>query len=272
VDTAPRPVSRAFHERRVRDDANHEVIMRTLRTWLRLSAAPCALLLACCSDDVAHPYAPPAPDTLDVQLDTRQLSIEWGYRRSIVVTVIRSGDTGPVTLEAGGVPAGVIATFDPAVLAPGKYLSTLAFEAGETATSGIHAVSVTAAGTGAASKTTWLYLTSLGRLPPSIEIGTLPGDEPIFTVLGDSWAWYGPTVIRHGGFTGAVELSVGALPAGVWVSIQPVSDDGQSIETSLVITAAENAIPAECHVTIRAQGDGVEAVTRMIRFFVAPPA
>jgi hypothetical protein len=269
-------VSRAFHERRVRDDAIHEVIMRTLRTWLRLSAAPCALLLACCSDDVTHPYTPPAPDTptavLDVRLDTRQVSIEWGYRRSIVVTVSRSGGTGPVTLEAGGVPAGVTATFEPAVLAPGEYVSTLAFEAGETATSGIHAVSVTAAGAGGGSMTTWLYLASLGRLPPSIEIGTLPDDEPIFTVLGDSWAWYGPAVIRHGGFTGAVELSVGALPDGVWVSIQPVSDDGQNIKTSVVITAVENAIPAECHVTIRAQGDGVEAVTKVIRFFVAPPA
>ncbi len=98
---------------------------------------------------------------------------------SIPLTLTRIGGYADrVTLEASGLPAGVVASFDPSTLIAGATASTITFTASSSAAIATSVVTITASGTGVPTITSGVSLTVSGTAPPSaltsLGLGAVP--------------------------------------------------------------------------------------------------
>ena len=123
-----------------------------------LLLATAAAVVACGTDGGATAIEPPPP-TIGVTTGTDAVTLQPGGTAQATITVVRSGAVGAVTLAAASVPAGVTATFDPAVLSGAASASTLTLGVAASAASGAHTVQVRVSGAGAAPATAAIALT-----------------------------------------------------------------------------------------------------------------
>lgn len=110
------------------------------------------------------------------------------------------------------------------------------------------------------------------KSPPGICLESIPGDEFLFTVLGDTWTW--GIVVGRLGYDGAIELTVeGNLPPKVtaWLDEPSILKSNHQVLVSLNLRAEWDAPLGDHLITVRARGTGVPDATSVLRFIVAPP-
>lgn len=71
------------------------------------------------------------------------------------------------------------------------------------------------------------------------------------------------TLIRGGGFNGAVQLSIEDAPDGVTGTFSPATIPAGATSSTLTLLAAEDAEPGNHTITVRASADGVEDATAL---------
>jgi phosphoheptose isomerase len=166
------------------------------------------------------------------------------------ITITRSGGfTGGVALSAGGLPAGVTASFNPASATGNSSVLTLA--ASSAATTGPATVTVTGSG-GGLTHSVPISLTV--NAPPTPDF-TLSADPSSLTINQGASGASAITITRSGGFTGSVALAAGGLPSGVTASFSPASTTGNS--SALTLTASSAAATGPATVTITGTGGGL---------------
>jgi hypothetical protein len=216
---------------------------------------------------------PPAGPHIGLELSPAALSVMQGNSAAVVVASSPGGGySGIVTLAVTGVPAGVVAEFDPPRLR-GLETSRLHIEA-RAGAPGKYVLTVTGSGVGVASESAHLVLTILPPPAPAIAVWALGdgnvGNPFIWTVQGDTWTW--EVGVARAGYSGVVDLTIEGLPPNVTVVFTPASLDANTTRSELALTAAANASPGETTATIRARGNGVADATFVVRVVVFPPA
>jgi len=192
--------------------------------------------------------------SLQVSLSSPTISMADGASAGVTVTVgVSGGFSSAVVLSATGLPAGVTAAFSPATLtAPGSGTSALALSAGSQVAAGSYPVTVTANG-GSVTQNTTLTLTvtptgsfRLGLNSTSVSVGQ--------GGAGSVQA----TVSVAGGFSAAVTLSAGGLPAGVTAIATPASfaAPGAGSSTLMLGVSAQTAL-GSYPIAVTATGGGV---------------
>ena len=184
------------------------------------------------------------------------------------VTITRVGGfAGAVTLAAEGLPAGVTATFAPAVIPAGSATSTVTIAASAAAAvAGPINLTIRATGPGITAATTALALTVTQG--PAISVGLNP--ITVSVARGNS-ATTQVTVTRSGGFAGEVALAVTGLPAGVTGTFAPATLAAGATTSTLTLTAGPAAaLVSDVNVTVRATGTGVDASTFTLPVTVTP--
>jgi len=101
---------------------------------------------------------------------------------------------------------------------------------------------------------------------PTLQISVTPAS---LSVASGASAQITVNVTRGGGFTGAVNLSVEGLPAGVTANTASVASGAGS--GTLTLTAAAGAAPGTATLTVRGQGPGVSAATATVALTVTAP-
>jgi hypothetical protein len=193
--------------------------------------------------------AQPTPD-FSLAASPTSLSIDRGASGMSTITITRSGGfTGGVALSAGGLPAGVTASFNPASATGNSSVLTLA--ASSAATTGPATVTVTGSG-GGLTHSVPISLTV--NAPPTPDF-TLSADPSSLTINQGASGASAITITRSGGFTGSVALAAGGLPSGVTASFSPASTTGNS--SALTLTASSAAATGPATVTITGTGGGL---------------
>lgn len=234
-----------------------------MRRVSRLSGLMCALALftACSSDDT--PVQPQTP-TITVAATTASATAARGSSASYPITVGRGGGfTGAVALTATGVPTGVTATFTPASLATGVTASSLSLAVGATAAAGTSTITITASGTGVTSQTATVSL-----VVPSPAI-TLVAGSATATIVQGATTTIPVTITRTNGFTGAIDIGVTGLPAGVTAGALSIADGATTGTLTLTATGAAAATTTPVNITLTASGTGVTAQTATVALTVA---
>jgi len=158
----------------------------------------------------------PAP-TFTLSVSPNGLSISQGASGATTVSVVpQPGFTGAVTLTASGLPAGVAATFSPAVTTSA---STLTLTAGSTAATGLFAVTITGT-SGSLSKTTTL---NVSLSSPPLLTSWLDQDVGAVGVAGSASYSNGTFTVNGSG------QQIWGTADGMNYMYQPLSGDGSIV-------------------------------------------
>lgn len=196
------------------------------------------------------------------------VTVAAGATASTTITIARSGGfTGPVTFSASGLPANVSLSFAPA---PASGTSTVAtVTAAASAVAGSYSITVTGTGTGVEPRSLSLPVTvqaagATGNFSLGLPSGrTLRrGDQTIVQA----------SVLRTGGFTGDVALSVSGLPNDVTATFAPTTVPGNAStsDLTLMVGAAAPLGPVTVTVTGTAAGVGARSATFQLTVLEAP--
>ncbi|HEV2664382.1 MAG TPA: glycoside hydrolase family 9 protein [Blastocatellia bacterium] len=197
--------------------------------------------------------APPTPD-FSLAANPTSLTINRGASGTSAITITRSGGfTASVALSAGGLPAGVTATFNPPSTTGNASSLTLAVSS--TATTGPATVTVTGAGGGLTHS---IPISLTVNAPPTPDF-TLSASPASLAINQGASGASTITITRAGGFTSSVALSASGLPSGVTASFNPASATGNS--SALTLTASSAATLGSATVTITGTGGGLTRTT-----------
>ena len=215
-------------------------------------------------------YALTVPTSaITVSAGTGTATAAQGANTTVPITITRTGGaTGPVTLTAEGLPAGVTAAFAPTPIPDGSTTSTLTLTVGATATTGTFPIVVRAAGTGVQDQTATVQLTvtaaaaagyTLTAGPAALSIGAgQPGTSTI-------------TIARTGGFTGNVTLGLEGAPAGVTGTFTPNPATSAANTSVLALTTTAAVVPGTYNLTVRGTATGQTDRTATIALTVTGP-
>jgi hypothetical protein len=144
-------------------------MLRSSRTLLMIALTLAASACGGGGDDGGS-TTPVVPQTPTITLSCGgALTLVRGATTTATITLSRGGGyTGPVTLVATGVPAGVTLTFDPSTIPAGATSSTATIVAIATVPSATSQISITASGTGVASASTLIALTISAPAPTAL--------------------------------------------------------------------------------------------------------
>jgi hypothetical protein len=207
----------------------------TVNTSSTTPAATSTLTITGASGSLSHTTSVSLQVTdFTISISPASQTVAQGASTTYTVTVNRTnGHSGAVTFTTGPLPTGVTASFNPNPTTPTGTTSTLTLTASSTApvTSG---TSFTVTGTSsplARSTSATLVVTA----PPASDfsLSASPASQTVPQGTGTS---YTITITRTNGFSGAVTLSVGALPTGVTASFSPNPSTGTS--STLTVTTA----------------------------------
>lgn len=200
---------------------------------------------------------------------TTALTVAKGASGSLTVTVTRTGGfTGPVSLQATGMPSGVTALFSATSVPSGQTSSTLTISATAAAASGTSTITIVGNGAGTTAQTLTVQLTvtggaQAGPFALSLSVSSYLALPP--TTL--SWM---PelTITRNAGFSGPVTLSVSGQPPGMVAAMTPTSVTGNTARLAIINGGVPNGT---YQITIRgvAAGQGEQSITLPVT--VAPP-
>ena len=170
-----------------------------------------------------------------------------GASGTSAIAIARTGGfTGSVDLSASGLPGGVSASFSPDPTTGNS--SNLTLTASATATVGT--ANITINGTGApGTRTTTVSLTVANPQVPNFALSVSPAN---LTIVRGANGTRTVAITRSGGFTGSVDLSASALPAGVTASFSP--DPTTANSSILTLTASATATVGVSNITISGVG------------------
>ncbi|MDQ2943845.1 MAG: hypothetical protein M3R21_09295 [Candidatus Dormibacteraeota bacterium] len=160
-------------------------------------------------------------------------TVAQGSSTTYTATVTPSGGfTGTVSLSASGLPAGAVASFNPAsVTTSGS--STMTVTTASTTPTGTSVLTVTGtSGTLTHSATTNLVVTAPPT--PDFSLSATPASQSV--VQGASTS-YAATVTPTNGFTGTVTFGATGLPAGATATFNPTSVTTSGSSTMNVTTS-----------------------------------
>ena len=199
---------------------------------------------------VVTPVPVPVPDFGVFTVAPGSETVVRGGSASYTVSVEAvNGFDAAVTLSAGGVPAGVTASFSPGSLSsPYTGSSTLRLTVGSGASAGTSTVTVTGTGGGlddaaAVDLTVWDFA-----------ITATPSSR---TVVRGGRSTHIVRVVPENGFDAAVTLSAGGVPAGVTASFSPGSlSSPYTGSSTLRLTVGAGASLGTSTVTVTGTGGG----------------
>jgi hypothetical protein len=193
---------------------------------------------------------------MHIVLPDDDLTLLAGTAGSVRVTVVRNGFEGQLRLRAEGVPSGVLI---PDVLITSEEVEgLLAVTATDGAIPGNSDIAIRAEGDSVETSIRTLHLTI--RPPGSFALSA----DPIGIVPASS-ASTSASVVRLGGFTGTVTLSVSA-PVGLVASVQPAQLSGNAT-TALLTVEADRSIRPGAY-TLRLMGTSPGFVDQVIELIV----
>ena len=191
----------------------------------------------------------PAPAVVP-SLSPSSLVVRRGESGTATITIARNGGfTGGVELSAEGVPNGVTASFAPATIPDGATMTTITLAVGSSAETGSFPITVRVRAQGLADQIIVFLLTV--QIEPGYTLAVLPSAGAVQP--GGSMTLL-TSILRTGGFTAPVTLSLEGAPSGVvgTFSINPVTSG-----TPLTITVAAGAAPGTYHLTVKGSASGV---------------
>ena len=188
-----------------------------------------------------------------LSLAPSSLSIAQSANATSTVTLARVGGfTGDVTLTTTGLPTGATIAFAPTSLT-GTATSTVAtITVGAATAAGAYNVVITGTGSGGVTRAITLPLTV--TVAPGISLSATS-----ISVQQGATGTSTVTLARSGGFTGAANLTVTGLPAGVTASFSPASVTGTT--STLTLNVAASVAAGSYTGTITAAGTGVANAT-----------
>jgi len=152
-----------------------------------------------------------------------------GASTTSTITIARLGGfAGDVALTVDTPPAGIAAVFAPATITAGSTTSSLSISVGNAVAAGTYALTVRATGTGVSAQAATITLTvtaAQGYSMTATAVTAAQGATGTSTV----------TLVRTGGFAGAVNLVVSGLPAGVTPTFNPAAVTGTTSSLSLAV-------------------------------------
>jgi endoglucanase len=196
--------------------------------------------------------AEPGPPTPDFALSASpaSLTINRGGSGTSTITITRSGGfSSSVALSAGGLPAGVTASFAPPSTTGDN--SVLTLTASSTATLGMTPITITGAG-GSLTRTATINLTVNQPQTPDFALSASPTSLNVARGASGTSAI---TITRTGGFTASVMFSVSGLPTGVTAGFSPNPATGGS--AVMTLTASSTAALGPAALTITGSGGGL---------------
>lgn len=208
------------------------------------------------------------PSSYTMSLAPASISAVQGAAGTAIVHIARSNFSGPITLTADNLPAGVSATFDPSPLTGDSATATITVSS--TAPPGSYTnILVRGTATGMTDVTAPLSLTITA--PPGFTLAVTPGTV---NVAQGANASAGVRVTRTGGFDGAITYSAtgnggGALPSGSSVVVTPV---GATDSATVSITASPTIAVGSYTVAIHAAATGVTTQSATITVTVTAPS
>ncbi len=181
--------------------------------------------------------APPGPTpTLGLTLTPAATSIVAGTSGTAAAAIVRGGGfTGPVTLSAAGLPAGMTIAYSRATIPDTAATSTLTVTVGSGVAAGPYTVVVTAAGTGLTTTASIAVTVTAPVVGASINVAYCAADAPLWFAYQDgaSGAW---TRVLPAAGTNSYTFSMASTKGGVAV----VDTVGPGYELSVIYaTVAE---------------------------------
>jgi hypothetical protein len=201
------------------------------------------------------------PGAIAVAAAPTTLSVVRGASGTLTVTIARSGTfSGPVTLAATGLPAGVTASFNPAQIPAGQTTSVLTLTTAASAATATSTITVVAIGSGVTDQTTSVQLTvtapaQAGPFTISLSVSSYlalpPTNIQALPVI---------TITRNPGFTGPVALTVTGAPAALVAAVTPSTVTGNTASLAILNGGVANGTYT---ITIRgvAAGLGEQSIT-----------
>lgn len=191
-----------------------------------------------------------ATPAFSVSAASSGVSLARGGQASIAVTVaVTGGLDAAVALSAGGLPAGVTASFTPALFAaPGSGASTLKLTAASTAAGGSFTLTISAtSGT--------VIRTAQVALSVTLPVFTLNQSAAALSVTQGNSGTVTLAAVLGTGFNSAIQYSVGGVPHGVTASFSnstvAAPGSGSSV---LTLQAASSTVKGTYSLTVTAAG------------------
>src|SRR5439155_6860739 len=125
----------------------------------------------------------PPPNDFSINANPTSVSVQQGSSGSSTIsTAVTSGSTQTIALDAGALPSGVTAAFNPASITAGG-TSTLTLTVGSSTATGTYTISVTGTGP-AATHSTSVSLTVTAPPPSGITNGDFENGLTGWTTVG----------------------------------------------------------------------------------------
>ena len=212
------------------------------------------------------------PQGFTLALAPATLSVQQGASGTVKLTATRAGGfAGPITVSAGGAPAGVTPTLPSPTLAGDTMTLTFAVaglgSAGGTPLPGVYVITVSGQATGLSTQSVQLPLTVTAS-PGGFDVTVSPA---AVSVQAGGTGRTAVRIARSGGYAGSVTLSVTGAPAGLTATLAAATTLADSVELSLAAGAA--VAPAAYPLKVIGQVAGLPSDTTTLTVTVtAAPA
>lgn len=210
--------------------------------------------------------SPTEPGTMVLGLSDPSLSVIAGRAGAIGLTVLRGGSfSGPVTITVDGMPAGVTAVVTPATVAAAQSAGVIEVAVAAGTLPATATLTVRARGDGVPEQSRTVALTILP--PPAFTMAIARDTIAVRASRSDSVS---VTVVRTGGFAGAVTFTIDSLPSGVTAA--PVVLPVDSSTAMIRISASQAAALGNDTIHVRGRAAGLEDRTAslVLRVLEAP--
>ncbi len=238
---------------------------RSARAILLLGFA--ATMTGCNGGD--PPTPPVLPGTLAVIVAPTTVAVVAGATGSSAATITRGGSfTGDVALTAEGAPAGATISFGTPTLGAGVTTSMISIATTSTVTPGSYPIGIRATGTGVSVAAATITLTVSAAATPTVALSVAPVSASI--VAGAS-ATSTATIVRAGGFAGAVALTSSGAPTGMTVAFTPASIAAAATTSAIAVGTTAGVTPGNYTIIVSAAGTGVTTATATLTVTVTAP-
>lgn len=180
------------------------------------------------------------------------VTVQRGTKMPLTLTSAAArGFAGAVALTASGMPTGVTVGFTPSTISsPGSGTSTLAISASSSTAAGVYSIKLTGT-SGSLNSTATVAVTVV--LPTSFTLTAAPASVTVAPGASTS-THIGMT--PGSGFSSAVTLSSGSLPAGITVQLSSGSI-GRGGQVTLTAKVAGTVAAGAYHITVTGTGGSV---------------
>lgn len=200
------------------------------------------------------------PPGLTLALNPQSTSLSAGGSVTNTLTVTRVGGfAGDIAFSATSVASGFTVTFAPATISgAAASTSTATITAAANMAPGFYTMNMVATGVGT-NITSIVPINITVTAPNTIGLSV---PTPSITLAPGTSGSINATISRGGGFTGAVNVAVSGLPAGVTATVTPASLSGATTTAAVNLTVGASTGTGTYNGTITASGTGVTSVSQ----------